>query len=237
MPRSRSPPASWTTADRRPIVAMVPLSWYRNGSVACWPSSLTICAAACRPICRAGWASCGVGSSGFTAMSPAAKIRSWPCTRRSGPTAMRPVLPCGRPQPATPGPAATPAAQTVMSLGRSSLWASRTWFAVTSSMRVSSRTSTPRSSSWALAYSCSFGWNGPSRCGAISTSRTCTRAGSTSGKVEASTVRRSSASVPASSTPVAPPPTTVTFRSPWSTLSRSKPAIRWSRSAMASVLV
>jgi hypothetical protein len=32
--------------------------------------------------------------------------------------------------------------------------------------------------------------------------------------VAASTVRRSSASVPASSTPVAPPPTTVTFRSP-----------------------
>jgi hypothetical protein len=29
----------------------------------------------------------------------------------------------------------------------------------------------------------------------------------------------------------------VTFRSPLSTLSRSKPAIRWSRSTMASVLV
>ena len=81
-------------------------------------------------------------------------------------------------------------------------------------MRVSSRTSTPRASSWALAYSRSFGWNGPSSCGAISTSRTCTRDGSTSGKVAASTVPRSSASVPASSTPVAPPPTTVTYRSP-----------------------
>jgi len=226
VPRNRRPPASWTTADRRPIVAMMPLSWYVNGSVACLPSSLTIWAAACRPIWIAGWASCGVGSSGFTAMSPAAKIRSWPRTRRSGPTTMRPFLPCGRPQAATPGPAATPAAHTVMSLGRSSPWASRTWSAVTSPMRVSSRTSTPRSSSWALAYSCSLGWNGPSSDGAISTSRTCTRAEATSGKVAASTVRRSSARVPASSTPVAPPPTTVTCRSPSSTLSRSKPAIR-----------
>ena len=69
--------------------------------------------------------------------------------------------------------------------------------------------STSRRASCTRAYSRSLGWNGPSSDGAASTSRTCTRAGSTSGKVAPSTVARSSAAVPASSTPVAPPPTTV----------------------------
>ena len=81
-------------------------------------------------------------------------------------------------------------------------------------MRVFSLMSTPRLSSCTRAYSRSFGWNPPSSAGDISISRTWTRAGSTSGKVAASTVALSSASVPASSTPVAPPPATVIWRSP-----------------------
>ena len=207
------------------MVAIVPLSWYLNGSVAALASSLTICAAACFPIWMAGWASWGVGSSGLTAMSPTAKIRSWPVTRRSGPTVMRPFFPWGSPQPATAGAAATPAAHTVRPLGRSSPSASSTWSAVTSAIRVFSLMSTPRLTSCVRAYSRSFSWNGPSSEGDISTSRTCTRDGSTSGKVAPSTVARSSAAVPASSTPVAPPPTTVMDRSPPATLSRSNCAI------------
>ncbi len=50
-------------------------------------------------------------------MSPAAKIRSLPSTRRSGPVSSLPPLPCGKPQAATDGWAATPAVQTVRSLG------------------------------------------------------------------------------------------------------------------------
>ena len=86
-------------------------------------------------------------------------------------------------------------------------------------------------------YSRSFGWNGMTSSGAISMSRTWTRAGSTSGKVDWITSRRSSAAVPASSTPVAPPPTTVITNSRFGSalsLSRSKPFMRWSRSTMAS---
>src|SRR3984957_5540938 len=74
--------------------------------------------------------------------------------------------------------------------------------------------STPRLSSWTRASSRAFSWNPPSSAGAISISRTGTRAGSTSGKVAGSTVPLSSARVPASSTPGAPPPATGRGRAP-----------------------
>ena len=51
----------------------------------------------------AGWATWGSGWPSISAMSPVAKIRSWPATRRSGPTSMRPPRPCGRPQAAAAG--------------------------------------------------------------------------------------------------------------------------------------
>ena len=74
---------------------MMPLSWYSNAAVG-WPAaSRWICRAACRPVCSAGCASCGSGWSSISAMSPRAKMRSWPSTRRSGPVRMRPPRPCG----------------------------------------------------------------------------------------------------------------------------------------------
>ena len=100
--------------------------------------------------------------------------------------------------------------------------------------------SMPRPASCRLVYARSLGWNGISSSGAVSTSRICIRAGSTSGKVARSTSLRSSPRVPASSTPVAPPPTTVTANSrlpSGSALSHSKPFMMWSRSTIASARV
>ncbi len=107
-------------------------------------------------------------------------------------------------------------------------------------MVVFSLMSTPRFTSCRLVYSRSLGLNGISSPDAISTSRMCSRAGSTSGKVARSTSLRSSPRVPASSTPVAPPPTTVianSRRPSGSALSHSNPFMMWSRRTIASARV
>ncbi len=91
----------------------------------------------------AGWATWGSGWPSISAMSPVAKIRSCPATRRSGPTWMRPPWPCGRPQAFTASGADTPAAHTVTSLGSLSPFARITWSAVISAILVSRCTSTP----------------------------------------------------------------------------------------------
>ena len=93
------------------------------------------------------------------------------------------------------GPA-TPAAHTVRSVGRSCPSLSTTQSGRTSRISVFSLMSTPRATSCRLVYSRSFGWNGMTSSGAISMSRTWTRAGSTSGNVDWITSRRSSAAVP-----------------------------------------
>ena len=210
----RSPCASCTTAERRPMVAMVPLSWYWNGSVGSPRSRWTICSAACLPSWIAGCASCGDGFFSSSAMSPAAKIRSVPCTRRSGLDEQAAALALGQ----APGgdrlvrghprrPDGEVAAQ------RGPVAPAPRCPGSPRGCSVFTRMSTPRSTSCRLVYSRSFGWNGISSSGAISTSRMCIRSGSTSGNVARSTVLRSSPRVPASSTPVAPPPTMVTANS------------------------
>ena len=108
--------------------------------------------AACRPSWIAGWASWPTGFPSISAMSPAAKIRSWPCTRRSGPVASRPCRPCSRPRSLTRSGAATPAAHTVMSLASSVPSASVTLPCDTALMLVPVRTSTPRCCSCRQAY-------------------------------------------------------------------------------------
>ena len=171
-------------------------------------------------------------------MSPVAKIRSWPSTRRSGPTISRPPLPCGRPHlPASGGPA-TPAAQAVRLLGISCPLSRMIRSAVISLILAFRCRSTPRLTSCWRAYSRSGGTYGASRYGAISTSRICTHCGSMSGYEAGRPMLRSSARVPASSTPVAPPPTivTVTSRAP-SRLSCSRPARMRSRIVTASCRV
>src|SRR6516225_1729026 len=91
----------------------------------------------------AGCATCDSGWSSISAMSPTAKIRSWPATRRSCPTSIRPPRPCGSPQWDTAAGPDTPAAQTVTSLGNSSPFSRITRSSVISLILVFRYTSTP----------------------------------------------------------------------------------------------
>ena len=141
---------------------------------------------ACPPASRAARAA-ATGSPGRARCRRSR--RSGRCPGRAG----RARRGAGRPCPGA-GPsrrsdcgAATPAVHTVRSLGSSCPSPSTTQSGRTSRISVFSLMSTPRSTSCRLVYSRSFGWNGISSSGAISTSRTCTRAGSTSGKVARST--------------------------------------------------
>src|SRR5215468_10149281 len=112
VPLARIWPGSSTTADRWPMVAMVPLSLYPNGSVGRPTCSRLIWFAACRPCWIAGCATCGEGLLSTSPISPTANTRSWPTTRRSGSVRTRPPRPVGRPSLPTHSGAATPAART-----------------------------------------------------------------------------------------------------------------------------
>ena len=158
----------------------------------------------------AGCASCGTGAAGLTATSPAAKTRSCPVTRRSAPTSIRPPLPRGS--------AGRPAGVRAGDPGRPDRDVAAVLAAVGEQHRAGpdlldrrvEQTSTPRLEQLLpgvlaqRAAGTARAAPGPSRSAGPGTCDL-----SISGNAAGSAMLRSSASVPASSTPVAPPPTTV----------------------------
>ena len=121
--------ASSTTADRRPIVAMVPLSWYWNGSVGSPRSRRTICAGDVPALLQRG----------LRELRRRVVLVERDVAGREDPVgALDPqvgpdeeaAVPCpaGSPQPATGSGAATPPVHTVRSLRcRTARRASSTW--------------------------------------------------------------------------------------------------------------
>src|SRR5262245_22116350 len=93
VPLSVRPPSIWTTAARRPIVAIVPLSRYLNGLATLPAMRRAIVSPACSPDWSATEPSCGRTCFSFAsviaAMSPRAYTSGWSGRVRSGPTPMR----------------------------------------------------------------------------------------------------------------------------------------------------
>ena len=68
MPFIVRPRGIWTTAAPRPIVAIVPLSWYANGSVSLPATRRAMFSPACSPACSATEPSCGSTSFVFVSV-------------------------------------------------------------------------------------------------------------------------------------------------------------------------
>ncbi len=180
-------------------------------------------AAAARPICLAPGETPGTGRGGWpgtwliaAARSPTTLISGWPGRLRSGSTFTRPARSHSAPVAAASmrpsGEAATPAAHTMHLLAMRRAVPSGPLISRPSpSMRVtiaSTCTFTPRCSSCSLARWLSFSGMACSTRGPPSSSSTSASAGTMRRNSPASVWRAISASVPAISTPVGPPPIT-----------------------------
>ena len=170
-------PNASAMADRCPIVAMLPLSKYLNGSVFSSPESLpAISFPTYLPSCMAG---CATPGRLFSAtMSPSANTSGCPASEQSGCTGMRPARSTSRPafcaSSFASGDACTPAAQIRVRVRITSSPSGPLTVMLSSSMStasVLSRTSTPIDSSLLRLYSRSFSGNGPSTAPAPSRSR------------------------------------------------------------------
>jgi hypothetical protein len=83
-------------AAQRPMVAMMPLSWYENGASGLPVRPAMICAAACQADRITTCANCGhvspdPGESGMAAQSPIAKTSGHPDTARVESATNRPL--------------------------------------------------------------------------------------------------------------------------------------------------
>src|SRR4029079_17602293 len=215
------PPSIWTTAALRPIAAIVPLSRYANGFVALPATRRAIDSPACSPDWSATEPSCGstccTFASVIAAMSPTTKTPGWPGSSRSGPTAIRSPRCSSIPSDRTSLLPWRPAPQTSVCAGITSPEASVTRVGETDCTRAPVTTSTVRFSSASRAYFRRFGLNIAKISSPASTRTMRTFSCGMVGESFSTLRRYSSASAPAVSTPVGPPPTTTALSAPSST--------------------